>query len=109
MQEDDIIRSRRAMHATSPDILLTNYRMLDSLLVRLERKGLWEHNRPETLRFLMVDEFHTFDGAQGTDLTCLIGRDAFARIPGGPARCLGQRHSRGGRGHGVPPKIVSRS
>ena len=26
------------------------------------------------LRFLVVDELHTFDGAQGTDLACLIRR-----------------------------------
>ena len=44
MLEDDVIRSRQAMHETPPDILLTNYRMLDSLLVRPERKGLWEQN-----------------------------------------------------------------
>ena len=74
MQENDVIRSRQEMHDHPPDILLTNYRMLDSLLVRPERKGLWEHNQPETLRFLVVDELHTFDGAQGTDLACLIRR-----------------------------------
>ena len=73
MKQDDIIRSRRAMHETPSD-LLTNYRRLDSLLVRPERKGLWAHNRPETLRFLVVDELHTFDGAQGTDLACLVRR-----------------------------------
>jgi DEAD/DEAH box helicase domain-containing protein len=30
--------------------------------------------RPDTLRYLVVDELHTFDGAQGTDLACLIRR-----------------------------------
>ncbi len=90
MQEDDVIRSRRAMHETPPDILLTNYRMLDSLLVRPERKGLWEQNQPETLRFLVVDELHTFDGAQGTDLACLIRRlkDRLA-VPKGSLCCIG--------------------
>ena len=29
---------------------------------------------PAALRFLVVDELHTFDGAQGTDLACLIRR-----------------------------------
>ena len=90
MLKDDIIRSRRAMHETPPDILLTNYRMLDSLLVRPERKGLWEHNQPETLRFLVVDELHTFDGAQGTDLACLIRRlkDRLA-VPQESLCCIG--------------------
>ena len=31
-------------------------------------------NEAETLRYLVVDELHTFDGAQGTDLACLIRR-----------------------------------
>ena len=90
MLEDDVIRSRQAMHETPPDILLTNYRMLDSLLVRPERKGLWEQNTPETLRFLVVDELHTFDGAQGTDLACLIRRlkDRLA-VPKGSLCCIG--------------------
>lgn len=90
MRQDDVIRSRRAMHESPPDILLTNYRMLDSLLVRPERKGLWEHNRPESLRFLVVDELHTFDGAQGTDLACLIRRlkDRLA-VPKGSLCCIG--------------------
>jgi DEAD/DEAH box helicase domain-containing protein len=33
-----------------------------------------EKNNPETLKYLVVDELHTFDGAQGTDLACLIRR-----------------------------------
>src|SRR5699024_11117976 len=28
----------------------------------------------DLLRYLVVDELHTFDGAQGTDLACLIRR-----------------------------------
>ena len=35
---------------------------------------LWRHNAPGALRYLVVDELHTFDGAQGTDLACLIRR-----------------------------------
>ena len=31
-------------------------------------------NAPDTLKYLVVDELHTFDGAQGTDLACLIRR-----------------------------------
>ena len=32
---------------------------------------LWAENAPETLRFVVVDELHTFDGAQRTDLVCI--------------------------------------
>ena len=48
--------------------------MLDYLLIQPEAQGLWQYNQPETLRYLVVDEFHTFDGAQGNDLACLLRR-----------------------------------
>jgi DEAD/DEAH box helicase domain-containing protein len=41
--------------------------MLDYLLLRPLDQKLWAKNNPETLRYLVVDEIHTFDGAQGTD------------------------------------------
>lgn len=71
---DDVITSRAAMRQNPPDILLTNYKMLDYLLLRGQDRALWEQNGPETLRYLVVDELHTFDGAQGADLALLIRR-----------------------------------
>lgn len=57
-----------------PDILLTNYKMLDRLLTRADRKRLWDSNGPTSLRYLVLDEFHTYDGAQGTDVAMLLRR-----------------------------------
>ncbi|MGO6755907.1 DEAD/DEAH box helicase [Rhizobium ruizarguesonis] len=74
MTPEDIITKRSAMWDNPPDILLTNYKMLDYLLLRPRDKRLWDENGPETLRFLVVDEMHTFDGAQGADLALLIRR-----------------------------------
>ena len=74
MTESRIITDRDTMRLTPPDILLTNYKMLDYLLLRPKDLGLWRKNRPETLRYLVVDELHTFDGAQGADVACLIRR-----------------------------------
>lgn len=74
MTEADVITSRDEIRRNPPDILITNYKMLDYMLVRPRDKALWAHNEPETLRYLVVDELHTFDGAQGTDLACLIRR-----------------------------------
>ncbi len=74
MTRDGIITSKETLRLSPPDILLTNYKMLDYLLVRPKDYPLWKHNGPETLRYLVVDELHTFDGAQGTDLACLIRR-----------------------------------
>ena len=71
---DSIITHRDAMRNDPPDILLTNYKMLDYLLLRGGDKKLWEANDPQALRFLVVDEMHTFDGAQGADLALLIRR-----------------------------------
>ena len=74
MDRDHVVTDRDTLRERPPDILLTNYKMLDYLLVRPFDFRLWRHNRPDTLRYLVVDELHTFDGAQGTDLACLIRR-----------------------------------
>ena len=74
MGSDAVVTDRSAMRERPPDILLTNYKMLDYLMIRPRDRRLWRHNEPATLRYLVVDELHTFDGAQGTDLACLIRR-----------------------------------
>ena len=65
-----------------PDILLTNYKMLDLMLQRPGDAGLWVQNVPGRLRYLVLDELHTYDGAQGTDVACLVRRLG-ARLGGG--------------------------
>tara|TARA_R110001599_G_scaffold351706_3_gene584329 strand:+ start:4142 stop:10579 length:6438 start_codon:yes stop_codon:yes gene_type:complete len=86
MQADSVITCKETLRAHPPDILLTNYKMLDFLLMRPKDQPLWRHNEPGTLRYLVVDELHTFDGAQGTDLACLIRR-LRDRFSGGDALC----------------------
>lgn len=84
------ITDRHSLRAQPPDILLTNYKMLDFLLLRAEDGPLWAQQRPDTLRYLVVDELHTFDGAQGTDLACLIRRlKARLDAPPGQIACVG--------------------
>lgn len=56
-----------------PDILLTNYKMLDLLLLRAADAPLWSAS-VASLRFVVLDEFHTYDGAQGTDVAMLLRR-----------------------------------
>ncbi|MBQ9274296.1 MAG: DEAD/DEAH box helicase [Succinivibrio sp.] len=74
MGESFLISERAEIRKNPPDILLTNYKMLDFLLLRPEDQKLWQEDTLKTLRYLVVDELHTFDGAQGTDLSCLIRR-----------------------------------
>jgi DEAD/DEAH box helicase domain-containing protein len=87
---DSVITHRETMRRNPPDILLTNYKMLDYLLLRGRDKTLWAQNDPETLRFLVVDEMHTFDGAQGADLALLLRRLKYRlNTPEGHLICVG--------------------
>lgn len=77
MGEDHIIENRNAIIDTVPDILLTNFKMLDYGLMRQEFMPLWKGNidtEVKVLRFIVLDELHTYDGAQGTDVANLIRR-----------------------------------
>ncbi|MDO6460771.1 DEAD/DEAH box helicase [Granulosicoccaceae sp. 1_MG-2023] len=74
MGQGQVITHKDTLRKNPPDVLLTNYKMLDYLLMRPKDQPLWAKNGPDTLRYLVVDELHTFDGAQGTDLSLLIRR-----------------------------------
>lgn len=63
---------REAIRANPPDILLTNYMMLELLLTRNEDRALIRAARG--LRFLVFDELHTYRGRQGADVALLIRR-----------------------------------
>jgi ATP-dependent helicase YprA (DUF1998 family) len=66
-------KDREAILASPPDILLTNYVMLELLLVRPEeRKRLI--GSAAGLRFLVLDELHTYRGRQGADVAMLLRR-----------------------------------
>ncbi|MFG1918250.1 DEAD/DEAH box helicase [Micromonospora sp. NPDC048898] len=70
---DGLITDRGIIRDTAPDIVLTNYKMLDQLLLRFEDQELWRQSAT-SLRYLVLDEFHTYDGAQGTDVAMLLRR-----------------------------------
>ncbi len=74
MGPDHGITRHGVLQQDPPDVLLTNYRMLDFLLMRPQDQNLWRHNQPGVLRYLVLDELHTYDGAQGSDVACLIRR-----------------------------------
>ena len=77
MGPDHIIENRDAILDTVPDILLTNFKMLDYGLMRQRFSCLWKGNMDtdfKALKFIVLDELHTYDGAQGTDVANLIRR-----------------------------------
>ncbi|MCB1091039.1 MAG: hypothetical protein KDL87_05890, partial [Verrucomicrobiae bacterium] len=102
MTETGVITCKDEMRKSPPDILMTNYKMLDYLLIRQDDRGLWSENAPDTLRYLVVDEIHTFDGAQGTDLACLIRRvKARLKTPEGHLCPVGTSATLGGEDSGA--------
>ncbi len=54
-----------------PDILLTNYVMLELILTRFIERNLLQEN---SLKFLVLDELHTYRGRQGADIAMLARR-----------------------------------
>ncbi|MEO5877493.1 MAG: DEAD/DEAH box helicase, partial [Streptosporangiaceae bacterium] len=81
-----VMTDRGEIRRSRPDLLITNYKMLDLLLQRSEDLALWEGS---DLAFVVVDEFHTYDGAQGTDVAMLLRRLASATGNSRPGRPLG--------------------
>ncbi|MFD8864050.1 DEAD/DEAH box helicase [Streptomyces sp. NPDC059590] len=81
-----VMTRREEMRASPPDVLITNYKMLDLLLQRGEDRSLWEG---ADLTYVVLDEFHTYDGAQGTDVAMLLRRLAAATGASRPGRPLG--------------------
>lgn len=56
-----------------PDILLTNYMMLELIITRLAENSI-KNSIADNLRFLVFDELHTYRGRQGSDVSLLIRR-----------------------------------
>ena len=64
--------ARESIRSAAPDVLLTNYMMLELLLTRSEDRELVR--AAHGLRFLVFDELHTYRGRQGADVAMLIRR-----------------------------------
>src|SRR5205814_8867905 len=62
---------RERIRANPPDILLTNYVMMELILTRSSDVALINS---AALRFLILDELHTYRGRQGADVALLVRR-----------------------------------
>ena len=66
--------SRQEMWQAPPHILITNYSMLEHMLIRpKERKDIFDASA-NTFKMLVVDEAHTYDGAKGSEVSMLLER-----------------------------------
>ncbi|MDW8060403.1 MAG: DEAD/DEAH box helicase [Thermomicrobium sp.] len=65
---------RNEMRATPPHILITNYSMLEYLLIRPSDSPFFDGESARSWRFFVVDEVHTYSGVRGQELALLLRR-----------------------------------
>jgi ATP-dependent helicase YprA (DUF1998 family) len=90
--------SREEMLESPPHILLTNYAMLEYLLIRPREHVFFSDTWGQTWKFLVLDEAHVYSGAKGTEMGYLIRR-LKERVAGGERgrlRCIATSATLGG-------------
>lgn len=80
--------SREEMRKTPPHLLLTNYAMLEYLLLRPQDMALFPSGGDPTWRFLVIDEAHVYDGTQGAEIAMLVRRLRDRAAPERPLQCI---------------------
>ncbi|MBI3652528.1 MAG: DEAD/DEAH box helicase [Acidobacteria bacterium] len=90
--------SRAEMQAAPPHILLTNYAMLEYLLLRPDDSIFFDGEEARHWRFIVMDEVHTYDGAKGIETAMLLRRlkDRIAQSEQGRIQCIGTSATLGG-------------
>ena len=82
---------RDEMRQSPPHILLTNFSMLEYLLIRPDDSPLFDAGRGAHWQFIVLDEAHQYRGAKGMEMGMLIRRLRQRLRDGGrqgPFRCI---------------------
>ncbi len=66
--------SREEMQNRPPHILVTNFAMLEYLLLRPQDTSLFDGDYGNHWKFIVLDEVHTYQGAQGGEISMLLKR-----------------------------------
>jgi Lhr-like helicase len=80
LPEDTELLTRHEIQAAPPDILITNYSMLEYMLMRpieqpiFDLTETWLRKNPEECLLLVMDEAHLYRGAGGSEVALLIRR-----------------------------------
>jgi len=84
------ILSREEMRANPPNILITNYAMLEYLLLRPKDSPFFEGEFAKFWKFLVLDEAHVYSGATGIEVAMLIRRlkDRVCKNISGDLTCI---------------------
>jgi Lhr-like helicase len=81
---------RDEIAANPPDILLTNFMMLELLMTRQDDTDKRVMENCAGLSFLVLDELHTYRGRQGADVAMLVRRVRERLVPDGISlQCIG--------------------
>ncbi|MBF0561547.1 MAG: DEAD/DEAH box helicase [Alphaproteobacteria bacterium] len=81
---------REAIARNPPDILLTNFMMLELLMTRQDDIDRQVISNCEGLSFLVLDELHTYRGRQGADVAMLVRRVRERLVqPDAVLQCIG--------------------
>lgn len=88
---------RRDMYHNPPDILVTNYSMLNVMMMRLvegrifDETRSWLESNPANTFTLVIDELHLYRGTQGSEVAMVV-RNLLSRLGLGPnspqLRCI---------------------
>lgn len=100
--------SRQAMQEAPPHLLLTNYAMLEYLLLRPADTTFFDGDLAQSWKFIVLDEAHVYNGAQGTEVAYLLRRlrDRVLQSRRGVLRCFATSATLG-RGVEDNPELVS--
>ena len=71
------VLDRKALRVSPPPLLVTNLTMLEYMLVRRQDASILEQSRG-LLEYIILDEVHTYVGAQAAELALLLRRVALA-------------------------------
>ena len=88
--------SRERMQETPPNILLTNYAMLEYLLLRPEDHAIFNGAHSSNWSFVVADEAHTYDGAHGVEVSMLLRKLRERVDPEGKIQTIGTTATIGG-------------
>ncbi|WAA11716.1 DEAD/DEAH box helicase [Fervidibacillus halotolerans] len=90
--------SREQMRKTPPHILLTNYAMLEYLLLRPDDNAFFSGENAKNWKFIVLDEAHTYNGAKGTEISMLIQKlkERLIKFQKEPLTCVATSATLGG-------------
>jgi hypothetical protein len=80
---------RERIREAKPDILLTNFMMLELLMTRQSSLDRTVISNAHGLEFIVLDELHTYRGRQGADVAMLVRRVRDRLCPDHQPICIG--------------------